>query len=50
MKILSYILTILLFSITLISCSGKNQYTNLGGAIGAIICGGTAFALTKGGN
>ena len=50
MKILSYILIILLISITLISCSGQNQKPNLGGVIGATVCGGTAYALTKGDN
>ena len=41
-------LIVAVLSATLISCSGKNQNANIGGVVGATLCGGSAYALTKG--
>ena len=41
-------LIVAVLSATLISCSGKNQNANIGGVVGATLCGVSAYALTKG--
>ena len=45
---MKHILIIILTTATLISCSGKNQNANIGGVVGATLCGGLGYGLTKG--
>ena len=46
-KFLSYTV-ILSLLVSVIRCSGKDQNANIGGVVGATLCGGSVYAVTKG--
>ena len=46
-KFLSYAVIFSLL-VSMIGCSGKDQNANIGGVVGATLCGGSVYAVTKG--